>query len=43
MNAGEASVLGFVLSALNPKNLVMAAGAGVVIGEAGLAGGEISR
>lgn len=29
--------LGFLLSALNPKNLIMAAGAGVDIGSAGLA------
>ena len=33
--------LGFLLSALNPKNLLMAAGAGTQIGSAGLATGEI--
>lgn len=32
--------LGFLLSALNPKNLLMAAGAGMSIGGAGLDGGE---
>jgi len=33
--------LGFLLSALNPKNLIMAAGAGTEIGSAELATGEI--
>jgi threonine/homoserine/homoserine lactone efflux protein len=33
--------LAFLLSALNPKNLIMAAGAGTAIGAAQLAGGEI--
>ena len=33
--------LGFVLSAVNPKNLLMGAGAGVDIGSAGLTVGEI--
>ncbi|KQM83879.1 GAP family protein [Agromyces sp. Leaf222] len=33
--------LGFLLSALNPKNLIMAAGAGTEIGSAGLATDEI--
>ena len=33
--------LGFLLSAVNPKNLLMAAGAGVVIGSAQLATGEL--
>lgn len=33
--------LGFLLSAINPKNLLMAAGAGVDIGSAGLETGEI--
>jgi threonine/homoserine/homoserine lactone efflux protein len=28
--------LGFLLSAVNPKNLIMAAGAGVIVGTAGL-------
>ncbi|WP_270365087.1 GAP family protein [Microbacterium algeriense] len=32
--------LGFLLSALNPKNLIMAAGAGVDIGAAGLSAGS---
>jgi threonine/homoserine/homoserine lactone efflux protein len=32
----KAAGLGFLLSALNPKNLIMGAGAGVVIGSAGL-------
>jgi threonine/homoserine/homoserine lactone efflux protein len=36
MNAGRAFGLGFLLSAVNPKNLIMAAGAGVVIGTGGL-------
>ncbi|MET0736460.1 MAG: GAP family protein [Microbacterium sp.] len=39
---GVAFGLGFLLSALNPKNLIMAAGAGVAIGSAGLAGGQIA-
>ncbi|MBN6190125.1 MULTISPECIES: GAP family protein [Microbacterium] len=33
--------LGFLLSAVNPKNLLMAAGAGVDIGAAGLDGGAL--
>ncbi|MBS0025259.1 GAP family protein [Microbacterium paraoxydans] len=33
--------LGFLLSAVNPKNLLMAAGAGVDIGAAGLDGGAV--
>lgn len=33
--------LGVLLSALNPKNLIMAAGAGVVIGKGGLSTGQI--
>jgi threonine/homoserine/homoserine lactone efflux protein len=33
--------LGFLLAALNPKNLIMAAGAGVVIGAATLSTGEV--
>ncbi|GAA2978634.1 threonine/homoserine/homoserine lactone efflux protein [Microbacterium terrae] len=37
--AGAAG-LGLLLSAVNPKNLLLAAGAGVVIGSAGLSGGE---
>ncbi|GAA1798718.1 GAP family protein [Agromyces neolithicus] len=42
MTAGKGLVLGFLLSAVNPKNLLMAAGAGVVIGTSGLTGGEIT-
>lgn len=37
---GKAAGLGFVLSAVNPKNLAMAVTAGVVIGTAGLSGGQ---
>ena len=33
MTAGRGLVLGFLLSAVNPKNLLMAAGAGVTIGD----------
>ena len=33
-------MLGFLLSAVNPKNLLMAAAAGVTIGTAGLTVGE---
>jgi threonine/homoserine/homoserine lactone efflux protein len=36
------AMLGFLLSAVNPKNLLMAAGAGVIIGTGGLNGGEIT-
>ncbi|WP_157002140.1 GAP family protein [Agromyces laixinhei] len=32
--------LGFLLSAVNPKNLIMAVGAGVAIGTAGISAGE---
>ena len=35
-NFPKALGLGFLLSAINPKNLIMAAGAGVTIGSAGL-------
>ena len=42
MSAGRGLVLGFLLSAVNPKNLLMAAGAGVIIGTSGLTGGEIT-
>ncbi|MFF2370332.1 GAP family protein [Agromyces sp. NPDC058110] len=38
---GGALGLGFLLSAVNPKNLLMAAGAGTEIGSAGLVTGEI--
>lgn len=40
MTAGRGFVLGFLLSAVNPKNLLMAIGAGVIIGSGGLTGGE---
>lgn len=36
-----ATGLGFLLSAVNPKNLLLAAGAGVDIGSAGLDGGAV--
>ena len=39
-DAGRGFVLGFLLSAVNPKNLLMAAGAGVIIGTGGLSVGE---
>ncbi len=41
MNAGKGFGLGFLLAAVNPKNLLMGAGAGVAIGSAGLAAGSI--
>jgi threonine/homoserine/homoserine lactone efflux protein len=37
---GKATGLGFLLSAINPKNLAMAIAAGVAIGGAGLSGGQ---
>jgi threonine/homoserine/homoserine lactone efflux protein len=40
MTPAKALVLGFLLSAVNPKNLLMAASAGVVVGGAGLTLGE---
>ena len=40
MNAGKGFGLGFLLAAVNPKNLLLGAGAGVAIGSAGLAAGE---
>nr|WP_201471068.1 GAP family protein [Microbacterium hydrocarbonoxydans] len=40
MTAVRALVLGFLLSGLNPKNLLMGAGAGLAIGSEGLTGGE---
>ena len=40
MTAVRAIAIGFLLSAVNPKNLLMAAGAGVEIGSAGLDGGQ---
>ncbi|KRC61424.1 hypothetical protein ASE14_11140 [Agromyces sp. Root81] len=42
MTTMRGAVLGFLLSAVNPKNLLMAAGAGVLIGTGGLNGGEIA-
>ena len=40
MTTGRGLMLGFLLSAVNPKNLLMAVAAGVIIGTAGLAVGE---
>lgn len=40
MNAAKALGLGFLLAAVNPKNLLIAASAGVIIGGAGLSSGE---
>jgi threonine/homoserine/homoserine lactone efflux protein len=40
MTVVRALILGFVLSALNPKNLLMGVAAGVAIGSGGLTGGE---
>ena len=42
MNAGRGFGLGFLLAAVNPKNLLLGAGAGVAIGGAGLAPGRSS-
>ena len=42
MTAGKSLGLGFLLSAVNPKNLLMAIAAGVIIGTAGLTAGEIT-
>ncbi len=39
MTAGRGFVLAFILAAVNPKNLLLAAGAGVAIGAAGLSVG----
>ncbi|KQX05021.1 MULTISPECIES: GAP family protein [unclassified Leifsonia] len=41
MTTTRGFILGFVLAAVNPKNLLMAVGAGVTIGTAGLEIGEI--
>ena len=41
MTAGRGLILGFLLSAVNPKNLLMAASAGVIVGDSDLSGGEI--
>lgn len=40
MTAGRGFGLGFLLAAVNPKNLLMAIGAGVIIGTGGLSAGE---
>jgi len=40
MTAGKAMGLGFLLSAVNPKNLILAVSAGLIIGAAGLALGQ---
>ncbi|WP_435200334.1 GAP family protein [Janibacter sp. GS2] len=42
MTAAKATGLGFLLSALNPKNLIMGAGAGVAVGGAGLGSGQVT-
>ena len=41
MTAGKGFGLGFLLSAVNPKNLLMAAAAGVIIGSAPLSVGSV--
>jgi len=41
MTAGKAGGLGFLLAAVNPKNLLMGIGAGVTIGSAGLGPGAV--
>jgi threonine/homoserine/homoserine lactone efflux protein len=40
MTAGKATGLGFLLSAVNPKNLALCAAAGTVIGGGGLSGAD---
>ena len=40
MTAGKAMGLGFLLSAVNPKNLILAVSAGLIIGGAGLTLGQ---
>ncbi|MBW8872623.1 MAG: GAP family protein, partial [Leifsonia sp.] len=40
MTAARGLVLGFLLSALNPKNLLMGVAAGVAVGSGGLTAGE---
>ena len=42
MTAGKALGLGFLLSAVNPKNLLMAISAGVIVGGAGLTVSQIA-
>lgn len=41
MKAPRAFVLAFLLSAVNPKNLVLAASAGIIVGSAGLSVGSV--
>ena len=40
MPPGKALVLGLLLSAVVPKNLLLALSAGLIVGEAGLSGGQ---
>ena len=40
MTAGRGFVLGFLLSAVNPKNLLMCVAAGTTIAAGGLSGGQ---
>lgn len=40
MTTGRGLVLGFVLAAVNPKNLLLAASAGIVVGSSGLSVGS---
>jgi threonine/homoserine/homoserine lactone efflux protein len=42
MPAGKALWLGFLLAAVNPKNLLLAISAGVIVGGAGLAVGQMT-
>jgi threonine/homoserine/homoserine lactone efflux protein len=42
MTTGRGLGLGFLLAAVNPKNLLMAASAGLIVGGAGLTLGETS-
>lgn len=42
MNAGKGFGLGFVLAAVNPKNLLLGASAGVTIGSADLSAGSVA-
>ncbi len=42
MTSAKAIGLGFALAAVNPKNLLMAAGAGVLVGTASLSTGEVA-
>ena len=40
LSFGRATGLGFALAAINPKNLILCAGAGATVGAAGLSGSE---